>query len=108
MAEDNPSNQRALMETLKKTDYWADAAADGYEVLQYLERQPYDLVFMDIKIPERDGLKASGEIRRLWIRDQKLWLSQPMPWPAIVRSAWKPAWTVTSPSRRKKVILLMS
>lgn len=43
MAEDNTSNQRAPLEMLKKMGYRADAVADGKEVLQALERQPYDL-----------------------------------------------------------------
>jgi CheY-like chemotaxis protein len=46
--------------------YRADMAADGIEVLQALERQPYDLILMDVKMPEMDGITAAKEIRRLW------------------------------------------
>jgi PAS domain S-box-containing protein len=66
VAEDVPSNQKVLVEMLKRIGYRADMAADGLEVLQALERQPYDLVLMDVKMPEMDGITAAKEIRRLW------------------------------------------
>ncbi|MFB3765618.1 MAG: response regulator [Methanotrichaceae archaeon] len=66
VAEDNPSNQRVLVEMLKRLGYRADAVADGVEVLQALKIRPYDLIFMDIKMPEMDGLTAIKEIRKLW------------------------------------------
>ncbi len=66
VAEDNPSNQKVLVEMLKRMGYRADAVADGREVIEALDRRPYDLVFMDVKMPEMDGLLATQEIRRLW------------------------------------------
>lgn len=66
VAEDNPSNQKVLVEMLKRMGYRADAVADGKEVLQSLERQPYDLVLMDFRMPEMDGITATKEIRKQW------------------------------------------
>jgi CheY-like chemotaxis protein len=66
VAEDVPSNQKVLVEMLKRMGYRADMAADGREVLQALDHQPYDLVLMDVKMPEMDGIAAAKEIRRLW------------------------------------------
>lgn len=66
VAEDNPSNQKVLLEMLKRMGYRADAVADGREVLKALERRPYDLVLMDIRMPEMDGITASREIRGRW------------------------------------------
>ena len=65
VAEDNPSNQRVLEEMLKRLGYRPDVVADGREVIQALERQDYDLVLMDIKMPEMDGITATKVIRRL-------------------------------------------
>ncbi|VVB62905.1 Methanogenesis regulatory histidine kinase FilI [uncultured archaeon] len=65
VAEDNPSNQKVLVEMLKRLGYRADAVADGREAVQALERQDYDLVLMDIKMPEMDGITAAKVIRKL-------------------------------------------
>jgi CheY-like chemotaxis protein len=66
VAEDNPSNQRVLVEMLKRLGYRPDAVADGKEVLQALQIRPYDLILMDIRMPKMDGMMASKEIRKLW------------------------------------------
>jgi PAS domain S-box-containing protein len=66
VAEDNPSNQKVLVEMLKRLGYRPDAVADGREVLQALQIRPYDLIFMDIRMPEMDGITAAKEIRKLW------------------------------------------
>ncbi|HSD57231.1 MAG TPA: PAS domain S-box protein, partial [Methanotrichaceae archaeon] len=66
IAEDIPSNQKVLLEMLKRMGYRADAVADGKEVLQALEMRPYDLVLMDVKMPLMNGIEAARKIRERW------------------------------------------
>ncbi len=66
VAEDNPSNQRVLVDMLKRMGYRSNAVANGKEVLQALEQRDFDLIFMDVKMPEMDGITATKEIRRRW------------------------------------------
>ena len=66
VAEDTPSNQKTIIEMLKRLGYRADLAANGVEAIQALKQRTYDLVFMDVKMPEMNGITATIEIRQRW------------------------------------------
>ena len=61
LAEDNVTSQKVARKMLKRMGYRADVVANGIEALQALERQPYDVVLMDIRMPEMDGLAATRD-----------------------------------------------
>lgn len=63
LAEDNLINQKVAIGILAKYGYRTDVAADGVEVLAALDRQPYDLILMDVNMPQMDGLTATRLIR---------------------------------------------
>ena len=66
LAEDNSVNQKLALKMLERLGYRADVAGNGREVLEALRRQHYDLVLMDVQMPEMDGLQASRIINQEW------------------------------------------
>ena len=64
LAEDNSINQKIALQLLLRMGYRADVVGNGLEVLEALHRQTYDVIFMDVHMPEMDGLLATQRVRQ--------------------------------------------
>ena len=63
LAEDNAINQKVALRMLERLGYRADLANNGLEVIEAVVQRPYDVILMDVQMPEMDGVKATVHIR---------------------------------------------
>jgi PAS domain S-box-containing protein len=71
VAEDEPVSQKLMLHLLRKIDCRTDMVSDGREAMQALERQPYDVVLLDVEMPEMDGLAVARAICQQWPKEQR-------------------------------------
>tara|TARA_R110000868_G_scaffold383578_7_gene650659 strand:+ start:7983 stop:10301 length:2319 start_codon:yes stop_codon:yes gene_type:complete len=63
--EDNLINQKVVLKVLERLGFKADVASNGFEAVQQVQEKSYDLIFMDMEMPEMDGIEATYKIKEL-------------------------------------------
>jgi CheY-like chemotaxis protein/HPt (histidine-containing phosphotransfer) domain-containing protein len=86
LAEDNAVNQKLALRLLEKQGHHVTVAGDGREALAALEQKPFDLVLMDVQMPEMNGFEATGAIRE---RERRRESGQHIPIIAMTAHAMK-------------------
>jgi CheY-like chemotaxis protein len=71
VVEDNPDNRFLIEAYLKKKDYWLEMAENGIEGVKKFKNNSYDLILMDIQMPEMNGYQAVNKIRA-WEEEKEL------------------------------------
>ena len=102
LAEDSLVNQKLVVEVLERRHHTVVVANNGREAIAVLKAQPFDLVLMDVQMPEMDGFEATAAIRA---QEKQTGVHLPViamtahALKGITSNAWLQAWTTTSPSR---------
>lgn len=72
LAEDDAINQKVALRLLERLGYQADVANNGFQVLEALNLKQFDLIFMDMQMPEMDGVETTQQIHKIWVKDASL------------------------------------